>query len=303
MPIVYEPPGYGGDASLDQLVGEVLAVLQGYSQLPDSQTHLTTALTRDATSVSVAEATAVSRGVIEVGYELMWVDTVDLSAVRLSPNGRGWMGSQVAEHLVGDPVTINPVVPRFRIRTALWETISALYPKLYAVREASFTFDGYMLPLPSDADVILDVRYLNNTGGVERVRQYEVERGLPIGFLPDTSDIGLRLVRVPLGSTVIISYGSRPVPPSSSTAPWSDTGLPVNARDVLFYGALVRLLPALDVARIPNSHIQAVDSVQGRPALAGLQMTREFRGEYDRALLKAQEALAGRYPLRPHFVR
>jgi hypothetical protein len=83
------------------MIDEVLINLSGYTFQQDRSTHLTAAVTTltspssSPTILSLGSTDSVGKGVIEVGEELMWVDSFDRVAntATIAPYGRGYLGT------------------------------------------------------------------------------------------------------------------------------------------------------------------------------------------------------------------
>ena len=84
--------------TLNEMIDEVLINLSGYTYQQDRSTYLTAAVTTltspssSPTILSLGSTDSVGKGVIEVGEELMWVDSFDRVAntATIAPYGRGF---------------------------------------------------------------------------------------------------------------------------------------------------------------------------------------------------------------------
>ena len=65
--------------SFSDLVDETLIALSGYTQRQDQSTYLTAAMTDTQLTMTVSDAAVLSKGLVEVGDELMWVESFDRS--------------------------------------------------------------------------------------------------------------------------------------------------------------------------------------------------------------------------------
>ena len=63
--------------TFNEMIDDTLLHLQGYTTQQDQVTHITSNVAVDALTIPVADVTAVSRGIIELGNELIWVDSVN----------------------------------------------------------------------------------------------------------------------------------------------------------------------------------------------------------------------------------
>ena len=132
-----------------QMVDEVLVNLSGYTYQQDRSTYLTSAVTTltspssSPTILSLGSTDNVGKGTIEVDDELMWVDSFDRVAntATISPYGRGYLGTTAATHAFDAKVTISPIFPRYSVKKAINDTISAVGTALLAVKQTTFTFN------------------------------------------------------------------------------------------------------------------------------------------------------------------
>jgi hypothetical protein len=294
-------------ATYKDVVEEILSILQGYTLAPDQMTYLTSDLSADGLTLAVAAYNTGSAvnpglgaGLVEVGDELVWIDNYDdaTSTLTALPRGRGWRGTTPTAHTTGETVVISPLVPRHRVKAAINDVLAALWPSLYGVAQDEFTYSSgtqSAWPVPADAETVLDVRYRDRDNNWQRVRKWEVEHS------PSGSEV--RLCGVEHGATVRVVYGKRPSPFAAETDDFTTTGLPVSAKDVVVYGALRALIPALDAGRLGVQYVPADELDQPRQMGAAMSIAREFKQEYAAALQREQAALQNLYPARVHQTR
>ena len=91
------------------LVDEVVIRVSGYTQRQDQATYLINAVTDTPASssystadpyyqIKVQDGTSLSRGMIEIDDELIWIDNFDQvnNIGYVSPDGRGYRGTMVS---------------------------------------------------------------------------------------------------------------------------------------------------------------------------------------------------------------
>lgn len=308
MPIIYDAPGAYAPPTFGDLVDEVISILQGYTLTPDMVTYLTDSLDATATSVKIEMPEGgCGVGVFEIGDELVFVHRVDDQAgtLTLLPQGRGWRGTVAEPHAAGDTVVVSPLVPRHRVKRAINDAVAALWPSVFAVETVEVDWvpgPTFAYPLPAEAEQVLDVRYKDQYGNWVKIRRYEAVRSLDAAQLP--SGVGVRIgENPPFATKVQVVYGRRVTPFDAETVdPVSDAGLSPSAKDVLIYGALVRLVPALDVGRLSVQYVPADELDQPRQLGSAMALAREFKKDYELAILREQQALQNLYPARMHFV-
>jgi len=306
VPIIYDPPGvYGGTETLSDITEEILTELQGYTASPDQITSLTADITAGATTFVVDDASGISAGLIEIGEELVWVRSVDDTSgtVQTIPAGRGWRGTQATSHTAGTVVSVSPAVPRSAVIRAVNNTIRSLYPAIYAIATAEFTYTDYTKlawDIPAEAESVLDVRWKDMLGNWQTLTNWSVENSLDA--TDHTTGTALRLLGVPAGYKVQVVYGKRPAVLTSMTQEWTDTGLTGGGKDLITLGSIARLLPALDVSRLSVTYAAADEMDQPRPLGSALSVAKQYKADYMARLADERDALNRRYPARWHRV-
>ena len=142
--------------TLNELVDEVKANLQGYALRQDRITYVANpaGLTTTSTEITVGSSSNLAKGIIEVDDELMWIDSFDKASniLNVIPGfGRGYQGTTASPHAQYAPVTLSPTFPRSSIKKAINDTINSFYPKLWAVSFTTFTFNASQTTYTSDS--------------------------------------------------------------------------------------------------------------------------------------------------------
>lgn len=297
MPIVYDPSGYVAPNGAS-LINRVIDVLAGYTASPSQVTYLTAPVATTDTSVKMAaDAEGLGRGVYEIGEELLYVTSFDQGTATCLPQGRGWRGTQVATHAAGDTVTVDPLVPRFRVREALNETITALWPDVFGIGAATLTASTVTVDyaLPADCEAVLDVSWLDYHGDYQRVRGWEEENTGTARTLRVTQ-------RVTPGRTIRVVYAKR-LTYLTDSGNIADSGLPESALDLVVLGAVMRLLPSLDIGRL-NTRAAAPELIgQASPLGGALSIAKDLRAQFEKRLTSERAELRRRFPARVHFTR
>lgn len=289
------------------VVEEILSNTRGFTAASDQVTSLSIDMDATTTTGRVDDLTIISTGIIEIGEELMWVRSVDSAsgAFNLLAKGRGWEGTTPAAHSTGDTVIVKPAFPRSRVKNAINDAITALWPTLYAVGTTEFTYNdpiklGY--EIPAEAESILDVRYKDYLGNWQRVRHWEIERSSNTTDFP--SGVLIRLTReVPIGQPVRVIYGKAPTTLSSESDEFSVTGFEDRISDLVILGVMSRLLPMLDVHRLQVTHVAADELDQPRPLGSAKALGDSFLKQYNDRLKQERMLLQQRYPARIHITR
>ena len=152
-------------STLEQLTDRVDSLLHGYSLNTESTTWLTSAITSaTTTTLNVHDASVVSRGFIQVNDELMYVhstNNVD-NILTIAPWGRGQRGTTASSsHANSSKIIVAPLFPRYEIKKAINDTINAMYPLIFAVKQYQFPFIAARTTydIPDDAQNILAVTH------------------------------------------------------------------------------------------------------------------------------------------------
>ena len=104
--------------TLLDLTNRVHSLLHSSTGVQESMTWLTAPATSSALTLSVDDSSAISKGISEVGDELVYVSTTAADSLVLAPFGRGFRGSTAAAQAVNTPVTFNPTFPLVEIKLA-----------------------------------------------------------------------------------------------------------------------------------------------------------------------------------------
>ena len=307
MPIIYDAPGTtASETTFGTVIEEVLSNLQGYSAAPDQVTSVIADVGLTDITLEVADAQDLGRGLIEIGQELMWVQSRNDTGntVTLLPKGRGWRGTQAVTHATGDTVTVSPSVPRSVVAREANNQVRALYPDVYAVQSAQFVFNNILKvgwAVPVEAVVILDVRWKDYRNNWQRIRTWEAENGADLTDFPTGRCVRFR--GIPIGRTVQIIYGTTPIPLVAETDLFSTSGLSAGAKDLVVLGTMVRVIPNLDVSRLQVQYAAAEEMGQPRPNGGAITVAKYVQQQYLMRLRQERAALNAEYPARIHFTR
>lgn len=287
------------------LIDEVILALQGWGVNKDQMTTLATAVSDSDTTLVVSETGEVSRGIVEIDDELIWVQQADGANLTVPTWGRGFKGTIAAAHDSGVAICVNPTWPRSVVGREINNTIKALFPALFAVGtdEQSASSTVWQYPLPADTERVLDAEWKwSNLEGWRQIRGWDLTHSA------NTTDFAtgkmLSLVEyVPTGSTLRVTYAKPPTTFSAASDAYSVTGLPATSKDVIVLGTAARLTPWLDVGRLPVQNVEADALDSPRPLGTSVQIAREIRARYEARLAEERRALYTKYPLRAHKVR
>lgn len=292
-----------------QMAEEVSRKLAGFTLRQDRQTHLTSNISATATTIPIQSAQNVSVGIIQIGDELIYVDSFDRNANTLSipPYGRGYNGTPAVSHSLGDRVIISPTFPMLDIKNAINETILASFPTLYVVDSHEFPYRPARTtyPLPDDARRVLSAAWqtIGPSKEWQPVRAYRIDNMASTTEFNTNNTISIYSGVVP-GRTVLVHYTAPPSVMESSTDNFSvTTGLPDSCKDVIIFGAQARLVSDVDPGRLTFGSAEADQQSQiaGRAYNAGASSSKYLLALYQQRLEEEGRKLDEMHPIRIHY--
>jgi len=271
-------------STLDALTDEVVMNLAGYTLQQDRTTHLTSPITTTTSTLAAPttfslNADEIGSGIVEIGDELIWVDSYDRisKTATVPPYGRGFMGTTAETHVAGDRVVITPTFPRSSVKRAIQDTIRAIGSSIFAAKNTSFTYNA-----------VVDTYAFTNLN---------IQNILRMSW----QDIGAakRWIKVN------VTYATSPstLSTTSTTSFAEQTGLPESVRDVIVLGASYRLLSFLDPARNALTSPQADELDSKRQYGSGNTATRALYQLYAARLAEETQAQQQQYPPRIRYSR
>ena len=228
--------------TLDELVDEVKANLQGYALRQDRITYVAnpSGLTTTTTEIVVGSQNNLAKGVIEIDDELIWIDSFDKASNTLNviPGfGRGYQGTTASPHAQYAPVTLSPTFPRSSIKKAINDTINSFYPKLWIINSYTFTFNASQVtyPLPDDVEGVLFISW-QTTGSSQEwlpVNRWRLD-GMANAATFNTNNTLNIYENVQPGRTIQVWYTATPNTLDANTDDFADvSGLPDSCKDVV----------------------------------------------------------------------
>jgi hypothetical protein len=298
--------------TLNEMVDEVRANLQGYALRQDRITYVANAagLTTTSTAITVGSSNNLAKGVIEIDDELIWIDsfTTASNVLNVIPGfGRGYQGTTAAPHAQYAQVTLSPTFPRNNIKKAINDTINSFYPKLWIAQPYTFTFNASQTTyaLPDDAEDILFISW-QTTGSSQEwlpVNRWRLDSMANTATFNTQKTVNI-YENVQPGRTIQVWYTSTPNTLDANTDDFADvTGLPDSCKDVVVLGASYKLLSYLDAGRINLSSAEADLNDSKLPSSAGVAASRYIFALYQQRLNEEALKLADKYPIRIHYTR
>lgn len=260
-------------ATLNQLVEQTIGEVNGYVKNQESVTIATSVVAAGDVTISVDEATALSKGIVEIDEELLYVKkavaasgTIQILGTSSNPVGRGWRGTTATSHVSGSIVRNNPMFPKTQVKRAILETIKGMnFP---VVANESFTFNGsdysYVMP-----DSLIDITGVSwelpdSTGVWALLKRWRLDTNY---LYNSTTAQALILNEAPMpGQTVRVQYTKYPTTITDGQE-LTVSGLPASCEDVVRLGAMYRLLSTVDPGKVTATSVSA--DVLDQPVSAG----------------------------------
>ena len=303
--------------NLNDMIDEVLINLAGYTYQQDRATYITDNVPATASTIAspitlqLASTDNIGKGAIEIGEELIWLDSFDRvsNTATVPPWGRGYLGTGTAAHTAGDKVTITPTFPRYVVKKAINDTIAAFGAIIFSVKTTTFVFNA--------AQTTYAFNNLN-IHNIMTIMWQDIgpsQEWIPIRHwswdaLASTTAFGAGAQTVTIGDyvqpgrTIKVVYATDPEPFTDNTQEYStQTGLPNSTRDVAILGASYRLLTYLDPARAAQVSPQADETDAKRPFGASQSATKQLYALYQQRLKEETDRQQASYPIRVHYSR
>jgi len=288
------------------LIDETALSLTGYTNRQDQATYLTAPMSATDLTFTVADGTVLTRGLVEIDDELIWVDSFDrtTNTATIPAYGRGFRDTTAAVHTAGTRVTITPSFPRSVIRRNLQQAIDAVYPDLFGTYYTIFNFQAavttYVLP-----DECIDVLAASwRTIGPSKewlpIRHYRVDRTANPLVWNSGKTISIREGIIP-GRPVMVTYTKKPTVIQYDNDDFSMTGLSDSAREVIVLGAAYRTAMYLDFGRVPALTAEADAMSQSNPIGSAVNIGRAIQNLYQARLQIEIRRLEAQFPPRTHY--
>ena len=226
---------------------------------------LTSTTTAGDLTMQVDDPSALSRGIVEIDDELIYLKkvfpnsgTIQALGTTGNPSGRGWRTTGATSHVSGSIVRNSPIFPRSQVKRAILETIKGMnFP---CVTNYTFTFNGadysYLMP-----DALVDVTGISwdvpdSTGVWQIIKNWRLDTNY---YDADTQTIkqALILKESPMpGRTVNVQYTKYPTT-ITDNQDLTVSGLPASCEDVVRLGAMYRLLSTVDPGKVVATTVSA----------------------------------------------
>jgi len=288
------------------IIDETTLSLTGYTNRQDQATYLTAAFTSTALTFTVADGTVLTRGIVEIDEELIWVDSFDRTTniATIPSYGRGFRNTEPAPHTVGTRVTIAPSFPRSVIRKNINLAIDGVYPDLFGTYYTTFTFQAARTTytLPQEAIDVIGASWQTIGPSLEwlPIRHYRMDKMANPLTWNSGKTVSIREGIIP-GRTVMVTYTRKPSNLQFDTDDFSQTGLPESAREVIILGAAYRTAAYLDMGRVPAATAEADSQQSNDPIGSAANISRYMYQLYQQRLQVEVRRLQEQFPPRTHY--
>ena len=198
-----------------------------------------------------------------------------------------------------------PLFPRYEIKKAINDTLNAMYPQVFAVKQYQFNYIAARTTydIPDEAQHILSVTHSVIGPSKEwlPVRHFRLDRQADPIIWNTGKTILIREGIIP-GRTVHVVYTKVPSELQYDTDDFATTtGLEESAREVIILGAAYRTAMYLDLGRVPAATAEA-DAQQGNdPVGSAVNIGRAIQAQYQQRLAQEVRRLQEQYPQRTHY--
>ena len=304
--------------TLLDMIDEVSMNLSGYTLQQDRATHITVNVAATASTIaapitlSLASTDSVGKGIVEIDEELFWVDNYDRvgNTATIAPYGRAYLGTTLAAHTAGTKVSIAPTFPRFVIKRAINDTISAIGSSIFAANKTTITSNistsAFRLPATGaslNIRSILAVAYESIGPSKEwiPIRNYRFDSNANSTAFTSEQTISIYDM-ITSGRTIQVVYSTDPVPFATNADVFTtQTGLPESCKDLVILGATYRLLSNLDPARASMVSPQADETDSKRPYGSSQSLTKQVYALFNQRLNEEIRNQQDKYPIRVHY--
>lgn len=291
--------------TLEDLQQRVRQQVLGYTRDQQQMSELSAPMSPTDTIFTLESETArnISRGLVEIGDELILVKTVDqatkVAAVLGLTNGRGREGTTAAAHSATDLVTMSPAMPRQRVKEAINDAIKAMYPACpqFATTDISKLAPVFEYGLPAAA---MGVWYVvADTVGPTQVHypapRWRYNPKADTTDFPTGKSIQL-LDYVTPGRAMRVVYTIQPTVLVNASDAFSVTGYDERLVETVIWGACARLIPAYETARLQQMAIEGTERANLVPAQAAVRTAAYYETLFQQSLQRERDRILEETP-------
>lgn len=296
-------------ATFGDIIEEVLINLEGFSGDQEIFGTLSGNITNVAATLTVAgpayaDGSGFSTGLIEVGEELIYVQTFDRATGIATGCLRGWRGTTAVAAVSGVLLRNNPKFPRITVKRAINDTIQGLVPKITTVKRTTIAYKGGQVryDLPSDAKGVLQVE--TSVPGASKT--WAKNKRYAFDIFGSNTTPGAPAIDIwdgMPGRNIQVIYLGDPQPMVNLADDFATvTGLLDWARELVAYGACWRLASFIDSSKINTASAEQVMFSQQQPVGSAINLSKYFLAMYNTRLVEAQSRIQDLYPVNRHYI-
>jgi hypothetical protein len=290
-----------------KLVDGVKGLLQSWSLDEEQSTTLQADMGSADLGFTVSQVRGVamgaSPGIIEIGSELIFADTIGQNgAGTIPPWGRGYLSTVAANHLAGTRVISQPIFPRAKILDEINQVLQRIFPLVFAVKsyETTTTIPVHTYDLPDDAMWILNAKWQppNASKSWTGIRRWRVSPGGGTQFGDQGITVDVADGMMP-GRPIQFLYAAKPTAFSSEADDFQTiTGLNLGLTDVVTLGAAASLTQSQELSRLQMSSVEQQNRAQLVAPSAALTSSRFLEQKFQLRLAEERRSLQRLYPPR-----
>lgn len=302
--------------TLGEMTSQVQAHLRSFVRDQEQSTHLVKGIGLEDTKLYVADATLVSRGRIEIGNELIWVDKMSRqdNSLEIPPYGRGMDGTTAREHEAGDRVVVAPLYPKKFLQDTINQVIRQIGSTLYGVQKivdengrqpltghaGEFTY-----PLPEWVRDVLSITVTdpNFEDDVTYLRDWTFDKNAPQSVSATGKALYLYDEWIPGGLEMTITVSRDPLILNNDTDQYTETTLPASSEDLPVLGAASRLLASSDTYAVQTRSVEAATVTSKVPPGAAQDQSKYLQALFVQRLNEERMRLLNTHSNRSRYMR
>ena len=246
-------------ATIGSVLGDIEAFLYSLGHFRDRVATLTAPVGESGTSLTVDDGTQVSKGLVEIDDELIYVQVADSTGTAVIPPwGRAQVGTTAGSHATGSRVRIHPAFPRSVIKRELQTAISQLYPDLWSnvVDTTSIltTLGDYTYTLPAAVESIvhLDVQPASTNYPWVPITRYRFDPGASTADFPSGKSLSF-FQYLQADQVLKVTYRAKFTPFTSESDTLASLGMSDRWVDILRDTVGARLILSLEAAKLAQA--------------------------------------------------
>lgn len=292
-------------SALQELADEVGGLVGGFGQSQQRAAFLSADVDASTLTWQVDATSNLGEGVVEIEDEVVYVQRYNGndSSLLLSPDGRGYDGSDAAAHAAGTRIRIQPTFPRTAIKRAINTAIGRCFPLVWGTEVVNLTYTPptSTYELPEGTTKILGVDYdtYGPTGEWPQSHWWSFDGTADTTTYPSGKTITLGMGLTP-GREFRVTVAKAPTPLVNADANFSATGLSDTAKHAVVLGAASHLLRFTEPVRLATSAASADEYDSKKPYLTGTKLANDLEQQFQIELRNEATRLSQTFPPRIH---